>query len=112
MRVPLPSIRAACDEAANHGVPVTAHLELVDADPAIRAGVAGMEHITSFGTALADPSQAERFRAVVTADSDARPGVAPDSMARDRINRQPAFGTVARSDRRTECLRLADAGHL
>ncbi len=36
------------------GVPLVAHLELVDADVAIRSGVKGIEHVTSFGTAVAD----------------------------------------------------------
>src|SRR6185503_20663407 len=54
------------------GVPVTAHLELVDADQAIRAGLSGVEHVTSFGTALADPADADRFRASVSGDNEAR----------------------------------------
>ncbi len=54
------------------GIPVTAHLELVDADKAIVAGLDGIEHITSFGTALADRKVAERFRNLVSADNGAR----------------------------------------
>jgi imidazolonepropionase-like amidohydrolase len=65
-------IRVACATAHERGVPVTAHLEIVDADAAIRAGLDGVEHVTSFGTALADPRQAERFRADVTLDNRAR----------------------------------------
>jgi len=53
-------------------VPVTAHLELVSADDAIRAGLDGVEHVTSFGTALAEPDEAERFRKAVTEDNEAR----------------------------------------
>jgi imidazolonepropionase-like amidohydrolase len=71
-RLPLELIRAACVAAHQRGVPVTAHLELVDADQALRAGVDGLEHVTSFGTALAEPDEAERFRAAVTRDNDTR----------------------------------------
>lgn len=71
-RLPLDLIRVACAAAHARGVPVTAHLELVDADQAIRAGVDGIEHVTSFGTALAEPAEAERFRAAVARDNEAR----------------------------------------
>jgi imidazolonepropionase-like amidohydrolase len=71
-RLPLELIDAACKAAHQRGVPVTAHLELVDADDAIRAGLDGVEHITSFGTALAKPDDAERFRNAVSADNEAR----------------------------------------
>jgi imidazolonepropionase-like amidohydrolase len=65
-------IRLACEAARARGVPVTAHLELVDADQAIRAGLSGVEHVTSFGTALADPADADRFRAAVSLNNGAR----------------------------------------
>lgn len=65
-------IRLACEAARARGVPVTAHLELVDADQAIRAGLSGVEHVTSFGTALAEPADADRFRASVSGDNEAR----------------------------------------
>jgi imidazolonepropionase-like amidohydrolase len=71
-RLPLELISVACQAAHQRGLPVTAHLELVDADAAIRAGLDGMEHITSFGTALAEPDEAERFRKAVSADNEAR----------------------------------------
>src|SRR5262245_27240938 len=71
-RLPLKLIPIACEAAHERGVPVTAHLELVDADAAIRAGLDGVEHITSFGTALAEPADAELFRAAVTRDNEAR----------------------------------------
>src|SRR5262245_7379576 len=71
-RLPLELISVACEAAHERGVPVTAHLELVDADAAIRAGLDGVEHITSFGTALAEPADAELFRAAVTRDNEAR----------------------------------------
>ena len=71
-RLPLELIRVACRAAHERDVPVTAHLELVDADEAIRAGLDGIEHVTSFGTALAEKSDAEKFRAAVRSDNEAR----------------------------------------
>ena len=71
-RLPLSHIAAACDAAEQRSVPVTAHLELVDADDAIAVGVRGIEHITSFGTALAEPADVERFKSRIFADSNAR----------------------------------------
>jgi imidazolonepropionase-like amidohydrolase len=71
-RLPLELIRVACSAAHARGVPVTAHLELVDADEAIRAGLDGIEHVTSFGTALAEKSDAEKFREAVRNDNEAR----------------------------------------
>jgi imidazolonepropionase-like amidohydrolase len=71
-RLPIELIVVACKTAHQRGVPVTAHLELVDADAAIRAGLDGVEHVTSFGTALAEPDEAERFREAVAADNEAR----------------------------------------
>ncbi len=71
-RLPLELIGVACEAAHQRGVPVSAHLELVDADAAIRAGVDGIEHATSFGTALAEPADAERFRTAVRADNNGR----------------------------------------
>jgi imidazolonepropionase-like amidohydrolase len=72
MRLPLEHIAAACEAAAKRGVLVTAHLELVDADAAIRAGVRGIEHATSFGTTLAEPDVTAKFKAAVGAESAAR----------------------------------------
>lgn len=71
-RLPLELIRAACEQADRHGVPVTAHLELVRADAAIRAGLDGVEHTTSVGTALASEAVAHEFEQAVTADNAAR----------------------------------------
>jgi imidazolonepropionase-like amidohydrolase len=71
-RLPLASIRAVCEAAHQRNVPVTAHLEIVRADDAIEAGLDGIEHVTSVGTAIADPMEAERFRQAVTADNKAR----------------------------------------
>ena len=72
MRLSPNSIRAACKAADSYGIPVTAHLELVPADVAINAGIDGVEHITSFGTALAESNQAREFEEMVTADGSAR----------------------------------------
>lgn len=71
-RLPLAEIQATCDKAHALGIPVTAHLELIDADQAIMAGLDGVEHITSFGTVLAGTEVAEKFRAEVGADNEAR----------------------------------------
>jgi imidazolonepropionase-like amidohydrolase len=71
-RLPLASIRVAAETAHAVGVPVTAHLEIVDAADAIRAGVDGFEHITSFGTALLPRRESEAYRQAVLADNNAR----------------------------------------
>lgn len=71
-RLPLASIQAAVAAAHARGIPVTAHLEIVDAADALRAGVDGIEHVTSFGTALLPPREAEKYRQAVLADNDAR----------------------------------------
>ena len=71
-RLPLGLIRVAAETAHARGVPVTSHLEIVDAADAIRAGVDGVEHITSFGTALLPPREAEKYRQSVLADNNAR----------------------------------------
>jgi imidazolonepropionase-like amidohydrolase len=71
-RLPLGLIHVAVETAHARGVPVTAHLEIVDAADAIRAGVDGIEHITSFGTALAPLREAEKYRQAVLADNNAR----------------------------------------
>jgi imidazolonepropionase-like amidohydrolase len=71
-RLPQGLIRVAAETSHARGVPVTAHLEIVDAADAIRAGVDGIEHITSFGTALLPPLAAEKYRQAVLADNNAR----------------------------------------
>jgi imidazolonepropionase-like amidohydrolase len=71
-RLPLGLIRVATEAAHARGVPVTAHLEIVGAGDAIRAGVDGIEHVTSFGTALLPPRAAEKYRQAVLADNNAR----------------------------------------
>lgn len=71
-RLPLPLIEATCERADYHQIPVTAHLELIRADAAIRAGVDGLEHVTSCGTAIAEEAAAVEFEQAVDADNAAR----------------------------------------
>jgi imidazolonepropionase-like amidohydrolase len=71
-RLPLGLTKVAVETARARGVPVTAHLEIVDARDAIRAGIDGVEHITSFGTALMPTREAEKYRQAVLADNNAR----------------------------------------
>ena len=71
-RLPLASVRAVVEVCRARGVPCTAHLEVLDARDALRAGLDGIEHITSFGTCLVPPMRAERYRQAVLADNDAR----------------------------------------
>jgi len=47
-------------------------LEIVDATDVIRAGIDGVEHATSFGTALLPLREAEKYRQAVLADNNAR----------------------------------------
>ncbi|HEX8151058.1 MAG TPA: amidohydrolase family protein [Pyrinomonadaceae bacterium] len=71
-RLPVALIRVVCEEAHRRGLPVTSHLEIVDAADAVRAGVDGVEHVTSFGTALLPTRDAEKYRQAVLADNAAR----------------------------------------
>ena len=71
-RLPLALIKVAIDTAHARGVPVMGHLEIVDARDAITAGIDGIEHATSFGTALLPLREAEKYRQAVLADNDAR----------------------------------------
>ena len=71
-RLPLGLIKVVNETAHARGVPVTAHLEIVAATDAIRAGVDGIEHVTSFGTSLLDPRDAEVYRQAVLKDNNAR----------------------------------------
>jgi imidazolonepropionase-like amidohydrolase len=71
-RLPLALIRVAVEAAHARGLPVTSHLEIVDATDAIRAGIDGVEHATSFGTSLLPLRDAEKYRQAVLADNNAR----------------------------------------
>ena len=68
------SKRWGAGEAARLAFAAGADLILMpaDADAAIRAGVRGIEHVTSFGTALAEPVYVKRFKEAIRADSNAR----------------------------------------
>ena len=65
-------MKVAIDTAHARGVPVMGHLEIVDARDAIRAGIDGIEHATSFGTALLPLREAEKYRQAVLADNNAQ----------------------------------------
>jgi len=71
-RLPLALIEEVTRVAHARGIPVTAHLEIVDAGDAIRAGVDGLEHVTSAGVALLPAREGEAYRQVVLADNAAR----------------------------------------
>ena len=71
-RLPLGLIKVLAETAHARGIPVTSHLEIVDAAEAIRAGVDGIEHVTSLGTALLPRREAEKYRQAVIADNKAR----------------------------------------
>jgi imidazolonepropionase-like amidohydrolase len=71
-RLPLALVKVAIETAHARGVPVMGHLEIVDARDAIHAGIDGIEHATSFGTALLPLRDAEKYRQAVLADNNAR----------------------------------------
>ena len=71
-RLPLKYFETVIKTADFYHIPVVAHLELVDADDAIMAGLQGIEHVTSFGTSLADPKDAKEFRESVRENSSNR----------------------------------------
>ena len=65
-------MQAICSTAQELGLPTTAHLEITSATDAIKAGIDGIEHITSFGIDLIPRQQAEQYRQAVLADNNAR----------------------------------------
>ena len=71
-RLPLALIKTAIDTAHARSVPVMGHLEIVDARDAIREGIDGIEHATSFGTSLLPLREAEKYRQSVLADNNFR----------------------------------------
>jgi imidazolonepropionase-like amidohydrolase len=71
-RLPLALVKVAIETAHARGVPVMGHLEILDARDAIHAGIDGIEHATSFGTALLPLRDAEKYRQAVLADNNAR----------------------------------------
>lgn len=71
-RLPLALMKVAIETAHSRSVPVMGHLEIVDARDAIKAGIDGIEHATSFGTALLPLRDAEKYRQAVLANNNAR----------------------------------------
>ena len=71
-RLPLAGARAVIDVCRAREVPCTAHLEILDAREVLRAGLDGIEHITSFGTSVVPRRRAEQYRQEVLHDNDAR----------------------------------------
>ena len=71
-RIPVGMIRQICRKVHEYGLPVTAHLEIVEAMQAIEAGLDGIEHVTSFGQSLISPQAAEQYRQSVLKDNNAR----------------------------------------
>ncbi len=71
-RLPMGSARTVIDVCNAHGIPCTAHLELLDAGELISAGLHGVEHITSFGVSLVPRGTAETYRQAVLRNNDAR----------------------------------------
>lgn len=65
-------MQAICTTAQELGIPTTAHLEITSATNAIKAGIDGIEHITSFGIDLIPNYDAEQYRQAVIADNNAR----------------------------------------
>lgn len=70
--LPVGMIRQVCETAHQFGLPVTAHLEITNSIDAINAGLDGIEHVTSFGTVLIEPYDAEQYKLKVLKDYDAR----------------------------------------
>lgn len=65
-------MQTICATAQELGLPTTAHLEITSATEAIKAGVNGIEHVTSFGIDLIPRQQAEQYRQAILADNNAR----------------------------------------
>lgn len=96
-RLELTHIQAVCEAASERGVPVTAHLELVDVPDAIVAGVRGIEHVTSFGTTLASRENVKRFKDAVRADSSARRSLRHWLWSTIELENNPALPSLLES---------------
>lgn len=70
--LPLGLIKEVSNIAHANGLPVTAHLEITDVRQAVLAGLDGVEHVTSVGTALISKRRAEEFRQKMMANNKAR----------------------------------------
>lgn len=71
-RLPLGTIKAVCEEADKRGLMVTSHLEISYASDVIRAGVDGIEHVTSLGMELISSRDAEAYRQRMLLDNNVR----------------------------------------
>jgi imidazolonepropionase-like amidohydrolase len=71
-RLPLASAIAVVRVCQAHHITCTAHLEILDARDLLRAGLDGIEHITSFGTSVVSFRRAEQYRQAVLANNNAR----------------------------------------
>ncbi len=71
-RLPLKYYKDVVETADSYKIPVIAHLELVSAVDAISTGVKGIEHVTSFGTSVADEEMRKSFEKKVEQDNNAR----------------------------------------
>ena len=65
-------IKSICEAAYANGIPVTGHLETTNAMDTIKAGMDGIEHITSFGTVLLPMRETEKYKQLIESDNDAR----------------------------------------
>jgi imidazolonepropionase-like amidohydrolase len=99
-RLPPSLIAVATQTAHRRGVPVTAHLETVDAATAIAAGIDGLEHVTSLGTALLPPREAERYRRSIIADNNARRDGRYRIFSQLRLDAEPTARLLALVARR------------
>src|SRR5690606_7593928 len=71
-RLPLKYYNDVIETAKSYGIPVVAHLELVSALDAMKAGITGIEHVTSFGTSIAKENVKSHFISEVDKDNNAR----------------------------------------
>ncbi len=65
-------IKVITETAHKRGIPVTGHLEIIEAMQAIEAGLDGIEHITSFGLSLIPKREGEKYRQGMLADNNFR----------------------------------------
>lgn len=71
-RLPLEYFETVIQTADFYHIPVVAHLEMVKAEDAIRAGLKGIEHVTSFGSSLIEPEAAQAYEEEVKKDNNFR----------------------------------------
>ena len=93
-RLPIAIIKSICEEADEHGIPVTGHLEIANARDAINAGLDGIEHITSFGTCLLPLREVEKYKQAVMADNDARRRGRYEAWRSIDMSRNPAVDSL------------------